>query len=550
MPVALARHRRRSWNWRAWVVLCVSVLIVAVVAASLIAALTAARDTIEEQSEQRALATARLVAADPRYAAWVLAGPPDAAGPVQQAAERARVEAEVLYVVVTDARGVRYSHPSAELIGEVVSTDPTVALAGGEVTAIEQGTLGRSARGKVPLRDADGTVVGTVSVGIHLSTIDAHQRRLAAVLVLVGAGALAVSLVLLGLLSQSLRRITHGLELGEMADLIREHAAVLAGALDGVVAADASGRVRLVNEAAARYLGVDVRVGEFAADSGLPAEVAALLTPGEEAPEGGWLVVVGGRVLLVRRVRAERHGRDLGTVLVLADRTDLDDLGRELEATRGLTDALRAQAHEFNNRLHALAGMLHLGLFEDAEAYLDELTGAASWSHGVQDPYLNGILSAKTAVASESGVELRVSDRTWVEGRLNAPLDAVTVLGNLIDNAIRAAADGVRAPAWVEVSLLSDGRDLVAHVIDSGDGIDEDGREAVFAEGWTTKSRDRRSHGIGLALARVTAQRHGGEVTLAALRGDDHGAAFAVRLPGILSAARPAWAVAGMEERS
>ncbi|MFT3876338.1 MAG: histidine kinase [Propioniciclava sp.] len=457
MPVALTRHRRRSWNWRAWVMASVSLLVVTVVAASLVAALTAARDTIAEQSEQRALATARLVASDARYAVWVLAGPPDPAGPVQQAAEQARIEGEVLYVVVTDADGVRYSHPSADLIGEKVSTDPSAALAGQEVTAIEQGTLGRSARGKVPLRDADGQVVGTVSVGIHLSTIDEHQRRLAAMLMLVGAGALGVSFVLLSLLSRSLRRLTHGLELGEMADLLREHAAVLAGALDGVIAADASGRVRLVNDAARRYLGAEVTVGEPADASGLPREVAALLTPGAEAPEPGWLVVVGGRVLLVRRVRAERRGRDLGTVLVLADRTDLDDLGRELEATRGLTDALRAQAHEFTNRLHALAGMLHLGLFEDAEAYLDELTGAASWSHGVQDPYLNGILSAKTAVASESGVELRVSDGTWVEGRLNAPLDAVTVIGNLIDNAIRAAAAGTRTPPWVEVSLLSDG---------------------------------------------------------------------------------------------
>lgn len=543
-----SRRRSRSWTWRAWVVITVSALVVTVVAAAMIAALTAAGDTIADQSEQRALATARLVASDPRYAEWVVAGPPDPDGPVQEAAEAARIKAEVLYVVVTDDQGIRYSHPTVGLIGQPVSTDPSVALSGGEVTAFEEGTLGRSARGKVPLRDAEGTIVGTVSVGIHLRTIDAHQQRLAAVLTAVGVAALAVSLVLLGLLSRRLDRITHGLDLGEMADLLREHAAVLAGALDGVVAADASGNIRLVNDAARRYLGVDLELGAPAAESGLPTEVAELLTPGSsDAPEGGWLVVMGGRVLLARRVRAVRRGRDLGAVLVLSDRTDLDDLGRELEATRGLTDALRAQAHEFNNRLHALSGMLELGLFEDAEAYVSELTGAASWSHGVQDPYLNGLLSAKTAVGSESGVALRVSDSTWVEGRLNAPLDAVTVIGNLVDNAIRAAATGRRANAWVEVSLLSDGRDLVAYVVDSGDGIPEDRQAAVFAEGWTTKVSDRRSHGIGLALARVTAQRHGGDVQLAMACGENHGAAFAVRLPGVLNAARPAWAFVGEE---
>jgi two-component system CitB family sensor kinase len=529
-----SRWRRRGpLTWRTQLSLAVLLLVAAVIVASLTGSLIAARYSIEWQSEQRALAIARTVASDPRYAAWVLDGQPEPNGPTQSAAEQLRVRTDALYVVVTDRRGVRYSHPHAALIGQVVSTDPSVPLAGGEVVAIEQGTLGWSARGKVPLRDVGGQIVGSVSVGIAISAVDALQRQLLLVMLGVGGLALAASLLALTGLSRRLRRVTHGLELEEMADLLREHAAVLGGALEGVVAVDPAGRVRLANDAARRYLGTDVAVGDPAA-AGLP-DVAELIGPAAgDFPEAGRLVVLGGRILLVRRVSVERHGRDLGTVLVLADRTDLDDLGRELEATRALTDALRAQSHEYANRLHALAGLLHLGHVEEAEEYLAQLTGAEAWTRGVEDPYLSGILAAKGAVASEQGVDLRIADATWVDGRLTRPLDAVTVIGNLLDNAVRAAANGSQRPAWVEVSLLSDGADLVVQVVDSGDGVPPGKEEAVFADGWTTKESDRDARGIGLALARATARHHGGDVELQRARGVGHGAMFGARLRGAL----------------
>lgn len=509
-------------------------LVTLVVVTSLAITLWAARAGNEEQGEQRALAIARSAASDPRYAAWVTAGPPDTAGPTQTAAEELRRRTEALYVVITDDAGIRYSHPEASLIGERVSTDPTVPLAGGEVIAIERGTLGLSARGKVPLLDAEGRIVGTVSVGIALSEVDRLQQRATLLIAGIGVGALVVSLVGVWLLSRQVGRATHGLEPDEMADLLREHAAVLGGALDGVVAVDAGGRVRLANDAARRYTGAEFRVGQPVEETGLPPAVVDLLRePSAPGGEGG-LVVVGDHLLQVKRANVEREGRNLGAVAILSDRTDLDGLARELEATRALTDALRAQAHEYTNRLHALSGMLQLGHHEDALEYLHNLTGAAAWAHGVADPYLEGILAAKTAAASEHGVDLRISDATWVAGRLSRPLDAVTVVGNLVDNATRAAAAGQRRPAWVEVSLLSDTEDLLVHVADSGDGVPPGREDAVFAGGWTTKIEDGSAHGIGLALARVVARRHGGDVELLHGRGTGHGAVFAARLPGAM----------------
>ncbi|MDO5286708.1 MAG: ATP-binding protein [Actinomycetia bacterium] len=525
--------RRQRLRWVSQVGLVTAVLIVGTVGSALTAALLLARRSIEQQSEAQALSIAQTVAIDPRFADWVVHSQPSPDGPAQAAAEEVRLRTKALYVVVTDTTGIRYSHPSRAEVGRMVSTDPAAPLAGQEVTLVERGTLGLSARGKVPLRDPSGHVVGTVSVGIGISQVEALQQQFLLFLTAVTATTLAVGLLAVAIGSRRLSRITHHLEPDEMADLLREHAALLGGAQEGVVAADSAGYLRVANPAARLLLGTSLHVGSPVTDCGLPAPVADLLT-NRAAPDGGSLLVVGDRILQTHRLEVERTGHDLGSVVVLADRTDLDVLGRELEATRALTDVLRGQAHEYTHRLHALLGLLHLGHVDEALEYLADLSVTGTGGEGVEDPYLQGILAAKTAVADEMGVDLRIGGSTWVEGRLLSPLDAVTVVGNLIDNATRAASAGTRPP-WVEVCLVSDGSDLLVHVIDSGPGVGPEQQQAMFSDGWTTKTEHSDQHGIGLSLARATARRHGGYLELAVACGPDHGAAFRARLCRVLS---------------
>jgi two-component system CitB family sensor kinase len=246
------------------------------------------------------------------------------------------------------------------------------------------------------------------------------------------------------------------------------------------------------------------------------------------------LVLHEDRTLVVSSRPVRRGDRDLGVVLTLQDRTALEHLGRELDTVQSLVDALRAQSHEHTNRLHALSGMLHLDHVDEAREYLADLTGdpiaSSDGETALRDPYLRGLLAAKAAVAAERGVALRLSEDTFLPGLLVAPLDVVTVLGNLVDNAIRAAAEGDRRPAWVEVALAADDTSLLLGVSDSGPGLPEDA--PVFTDGWTTHADDGRAHGLGLALARQAARRHGGDVTLVLPSGESHGAVFSARLPG------------------
>jgi two-component system CitB family sensor kinase len=528
---------------------------------------------------QRALAIARTVAAYPevrdevsRYAPS--ATPPAseserdlARGRLERIAEDTRVRTGALYVVVTDDTGIRLAHPELDRLGEMVSTDPSPALRGAEVVIRQRGTLGESVRAKVPVRQPDSDrVVGEVSVGT--STVAVHEQLLRD---LRRAGLLAGVALLAGVLGSLLlarrwHELTLGLQPSELAELVREQAAVLHGIGEGVVAVDSSWRTTVVNDEARRLLGIDGATGASVDEIGLTPRIVEVFRAAQARPVPA---AAGDRLLVVTARTVSREGRELGAVLSVRDRTDVEALTRELDAVRSMSTVLRAQRHEFANRLHLLSGLLHGGRAQEASQYLDELLGsgplgaALPGMDALRDAYLQAFLAAKAAHARESGVELRLGPNTWVDANLAVPVDVTTVLGNLLDNAIEAAqagpertgsrsggatsapVDGFAAAGAlrvVEVELVQEGTTLHITVADSGAGVPVDLVESVFAEGVSTRPDNGvpGGRGVGLALSRQVARALGGDVVLAdpgGSRADDTaltGAELIARLPGVL----------------
>ncbi|MGP3987825.1 sensor histidine kinase [Streptomyces sp. 3N207] len=508
-------------------------------------------DQLDRQAMRRALAIAQTTAARPGLAAELTAqrhtaDRPSPDGPLQAEAERIRHATGAEYVVIMDKRGIRWSHPSPSALGHHVSTDPGPALAGHDVTQIDDGTLGRTARGKAPLRDAGGRIVGAVSVGIDYANVRESLLALVPRLLTYAGGALAVGALAAYLLARRLRRRTHALAFSDISALLAEREAMLHGLAEGVVALDAGGRVRLVNDEAQRLLGLGPEA--------LGSPVTEALGPGRTADvltgrvTGRDLVTVrGARVLVANRMPTA----DGGAVATLRDRTELERLGRELEGTRGLLDALRAQDHEHANRLHTLLGLLELGLYEEAAQFVTDSLGvhratAEEVTERVHDPLVSALLVGKAAVAAERGVALRLAPDSLLPDRLVDPSGLVTVVGNLVDNALDAAA-GSADPA-VEVELRGEGdRRVVLAVRDTGPGVPPENRKLVFEEGWSTKAvpaadgvadGEASSHlGLGLALVRRFAERAGGQVHLGASA--EGGAEFRVVLPEALTDAAP-----------
>ncbi|WP_329115025.1 sensor histidine kinase [Streptomyces sp. NBC_01353] len=554
-PTTPTRRRRFGWPQRVFSQVLLMQLAVAtgvtVLATGLFLAPLSAQ--LDDQAMRRALAIAETTAS-PQVAAALKGSAPSAQGPVQAEAERIRQSTGAEYVVVMDTRGVRWSHTDPAQIGRRVSTDPSEALAGREVMEIDSGTLGRSARGKAPLRNPDGTIVGAVSVGIEYDSV--QDRLLGAIpgLLAYAGGALAAGALAAYLISRRLQRRTHDLAFSDISALLAEREAMLHGIREGVVALDRTGRVRLMNDEAQRLLGIGPeatgRPLEDALGPGRTADVLAGRVTGEDL-----VTVRGHRVLIANRMPTD----DGGAVATLRDRTELERLGRELDSTRGLIDALRAQDHEHANRLHTLLGLLELEMHEEAVEFVTEVVGvhratAEQVTEKVHDPLLAALLVGKATVAAERGVSLRISSDSLLPDRLVDPRELVTVVGNLVDNALDAAA-GTAEPR-VEIALRAEGRTAVLRVTDSGPGVPDDHRELIFTEGWTTKELP--SHGkrgLGLALVRRLAERRGGSARVA--DGPDGGAEFTVVLPEALgepepepeSAPEPAMARASEEPR-
>jgi two-component system CitB family sensor kinase len=291
----------------------------------------------------------------------------------------------------------------------------------------------------------------------------------------------------------------------------------------------------VVNEAARRLLdGAAELAGVDWSSAPVPDALRALTSA--EA-EGQTTEFVAGERVLVASARRVVHGsQELGWVLMLRDRTELQRLTRQLDAVGALTEALRAQRHEFSNQLHTVAGLLDIGEAAQARGYLGRLAASGPLDYPLDqaellgDPALQAFLGAKGIEAAERGVVLRLGAETMVREPVAAPQDVTTVLGNLVDNAVRAAVAGSpdsKGERWVEVELLDDGPTLHLVVADSGDGIGSAAPEQLFESGYTTRSSERgevnrakddgglepaSGHGLGLSLARQLARRRGGDV--------------------------------------
>jgi len=433
--------------------------------------------------------------------------------------ERTRVSAGASYAVLVNAQGQTAVSTLPEARDASAEVKPAVVLGAswsGESQRFERRTI----EAQVPVFGdgqfgESGEVIGFLVLGrfypSRLEVIGTAAPSVFLYLALAGVIGVAGSL----LLARRVKRQTLGLEPGEIAALVEQREAMLHGVREGVLGVDLKAEVAFVNDEAVRLLGLgDGVLGRPVTDLGQHGEVAAILSG--EVRRRDLVVAVGPRLLVLNNEPIRVRGRQTGWVTSMRDRTELLELQHELAEAQAGTDTLRAQVHEFRNRLHAISGMAELGqkaeLQDFVSAVMSQLDSRlVQVSDRLRDPAVAALVVAKASRADELGIDFTLAEDARLDQHSPAlSADLVTVVGNLVDNAFDALGG---AGGSVVLDVADDGERIEVVVRDTGRGIPDEDLARVFELGWTTKdAAGARGHGFGLALTRMACQRNGGSV--------------------------------------
>lgn len=452
------------------------------------------------------------------------------------------------FIVIGDNNGRHLFHSAFEdRVGTtLVGGDNAEVLQGKNITTIRKGGLGISLRSKAPVFNDAGQVVGIVSVGYLTSYLDTITVS-KVVNILIAAVLLLIALFIFSwYFTRSIKKQIFSLEPREIGLLVRQQKALMESIYEGVIAIDAHLRIEVINQAARQLLGLpqparELR-GQLIGDVITPV---SFFTPQtmlakdthDEICRFNDLTVIASRVRIMLEDSLQ------GWVITFRDRNEIDSLSAQLSQVKRYVDNLRIMRHEQLNRMTTLSGMLHMGRYEEAIGFIQAQSEHAQElldfiSSRFSSPTLCGLLLGKSARAREKGVELNFDPACRMEKPF-APLheaELISIIGNLLDNAIEATQRAPLPHEPVEVLIKLNERELIIEVADQGVGIKPEIRERIFERGITTKTRG--DHGIGLYLIDSYVTQAGGAIEIA--DNSPRGAIFSLFIPATGIARRPA----------
>ncbi|MHB8073168.1 DcuS/MalK family sensor histidine kinase [Desulfosporosinus fructosivorans] len=489
-------------------------------------------DNTQQNLEDKATTIARIVAHSP-LVIEALNGQ-RAEAEIQPFANDIRKITAVEFIVVMDMQGIRKSHPDINKVGQpFVGGDEGAALEGHELVSIAKGTLGMSLRAFTPIVTSSGKQVGAVAVGILLNNVNqaVAQSRLI-IYISVGLG-LMVGVIGAIFLARKIKNIMFGLEPKEIAKMLEERSAMLESVREGILAIDTDSRITLANAAALRLFnqaGISGDpVGEKVADCIPNTLMNNVLETGsaeldQELDLFGITIVTNIIPLCVK-------GKSVGAIATFRDKTEIKQMAEELTGVLLYADALRAQAHEFMNKLHVILGMVHMEYYDQLSTYISKIAHQQQSEVGfiarhIKDPVLAGFILGKMSYAREVGAELVLSEECFLPEPADPQVihELVTVFGNLVNNALEAV---VNSPLKrIDVNFSYEDDVIILEVSDTGPGINHELKLQIFTKGYSTKGPNR---GLGLYLVKRSLERLNGSIEI--VSEESQGTQFKVSLP-------------------
>lgn len=426
-------------------------------------------------------------------------------------------------IVVADMDGIRYAHPDPGKIGgHFVGGDDERVLKNGDTYISEAvGTLGKSLRAFAPVYDEEKKQVGFVMVGELTRSIYEAKKQVLITVVASSLASLGFGVTVAFLLARNIKKTLLGLEPEQITSLYIEKKAMLNAIHEGVIAIDANYKITLFNESgleilnlkeqdASEILGKDIR------DILPSSRLVEVLDTG--IGEYDQEQLVNGTVIMTNRVPIRNKKRIVGAIATFRDKTMVTRLAEEITGVNQIIQALRANTHEFMNKLHVILGLIQIGEAEEAKKYImhateDQQQILSMVMNRVKDPTIAGLLLGKLSRAKELGIKLVIDERTVLEKKVDSiHCDVlITIVGNFIENALEAVNESESQNREVHLRIQEFEDKVEIEVKDTGPGIPEEDIDAVFERGFTTKKGSR---GVGLALVKEAVERRTGEIRI------------------------------------
>lgn len=491
---------------------------------------------LENQISRRALKVSQTVALIPEIREDLEKGSLQTSR-IQDLAEKIRKETGAQFIVVGDSEGKRYSHPVKERLGHfMVGGDNDMALKEGKsYISKATGTLGPSIRGKVPVFNIEGKVIGIVSVGYLVENINTiiHGYHIKILSVLTAVILFGIALTIK--ITNDFKKAIFGLEPREIASLLQERTATLETIREGIMAVDGEGRITTVNQAAFDTLGLQPDpevVGKHVKEVFPETRILEVLQTGKSQLDK--VLSLDDKEIIVNRIPIITKGSVTGVVSSFRNKDELDTLARKLSQVQKYSEMLRVQTHEYSNKLHTISGLMQIGAYQEAiELIGSETSGYQKLINTlmtiVPDPVIAGTILGKYNRAKELKIELLIEPESSMSDIPPSVKreNLVTVIGNILDNAFEAVVRMDQGQRTVKLSMTDLGNDLIFEFDDSGRGIVPQQWDKIFSKGFTTKKDA--GHGMGLYLVEKTITRMGGTVSIGA--SELGGAAFTVIIP-------------------
>lgn len=447
---------------------------------------------------------------------------------------------EIEYIIVVDNDGVRYSHPNEHKIGEkfVGGDENRVVKEGDRYFSEATGTLGKSLRAFSPIYDTESKKeIGFVCVGTLLQSIGETKHMAILYIILTSLGAFTIGVIGSFLLAKNIKNTLLGLEPDEIARLYNEKMGILDAIYEGLIGIDDKGKITIINDSALNILHYGNQVdknqiiGSNIEDFFPTTRLLTVLETGEGEFEKEQRI--NNTVIMTNRIPIKDKDKIVGAIATFRDKTELTKLAEELTGVKKMAWSLRAQNHEFMNKLHTITGLIQLEEYDEAIQFISDVAKSRNKISGIltkniKDSYLSAILFSKYNKAEENRVKFKIDENSSITSlpQFMTSEEIVSIIGNLIENSLDAVSNDGDGQIYIKIEQQS--KFLKIYLKDNGPGIKKEYRDKIYDQGFTTKEGDR---GHGMSIVKEIVDQANGTIKLKV----DKGVIWDINIPMLRS---------------